>query len=327
MNASDFLERFNRLSPQHRRLVGALIDDLTRAYGSPPPTDTPPAVYIPRWQLAMQSSGRSPGTIYNYRNYIDALLWDFSNPTAAEIDAWIAAAAGAGNSPATLNNKVASLRSFFDFCEREQLLATNPAAHLKPIRGGRRTRKPPAAQDVERLLRLPLSPRDRAILYLFIDAGLRLEELCTALLKDLTASSLTVLGKCNKQRTVPLSPSTVAVLDAYIDTLHPSTRYIFPGRAPNTRISRRRVEDRLGELCAAAGIKRITPHQLRHYFATHMLNDGANLKAVSQILGHSSPSITASVYWHVDEERNTIEHTQHSPVAGLERRIDAPPLF
>ena len=327
MNDSDFLERFNRLSPQHRRLVGALIDDLTRAYGSPPPTDTPPAVYIPRWQLAMQSSGRSPGTIANYRSAIDALLWDFSNPTAAEIDAWIAAAAGAGNSPATLNNKVASLRSFFDFCEREQLLATNPAAHLKPIRGGRRTRKPPAAQDVERLLRLPLSPRDRAILYLFIDAGLRLEELCTSLLMDFTASSLTVIGKGNKQRTVPLSPSTVAVLDAYIDTLHPSTRYIFPGRAPNTRISRRRVAARLAELCAEAGIKRTTPHQLRHYFATQMLNDGANLKAVSQMLGHANPAVTAAVYWHVDDALNAAEHTRHSPIAHIERTLNAPPLF
>ncbi len=321
------LAMLQQLAPPQQRLVRELISNLLRSTGVVATSAVAPAALLPRWQLAAQADGKSAWTIRNYRYTIERLLWEFPYPAAAELDAWIAASIGDGLTPGSINARISAVKSFFDFCERESLLPGNPAAHLKPLRKGQRVRKPPPAADIECLLRLPLSPRDRAMLYLFIDAGLRLEELCSSKLADFIGASLVITGKGNKQRIVPLSPSTVRALDAYVDTLHPSTVYLFPGAVPSTHISRRRVEDRLGELCADAGIKRITPHQLRHYFATHMLNDGANLKAVSQILGHSSPAVTAQVYWHVDEELNAAEHTQHSPVAGLERRIDAPPLF
>ena len=88
-------------------------------------------------------------------------------------------------------------------------------------------------------------------------------------------------------------------------------------------MSWRSVEKYIDLLCLAAGIERFTPHQLRHYFATQMLNSGANLKVVSEFLGHSTPAVTASVYWHVDSGMKKREHDLYSPLANLvERNVE-----
>jgi integrase/recombinase XerD len=166
----------------------------------------------------------------------------------------------------------------------------------------------------------PLGWRDRALLELAYGAGLRVSELCGLLLTDLllTENLVRVLGKGGKQRLVPIGRNTIGAVSIYLHSLRPTLdrgksggRVLLNARGePLSRVGAWGIVKRATE---RAGIqKRVTPHTLRHSFATHLLEGGADLRAVQEMLGHADLS-TTQIYTHVDREYLRSVHKQYHP--------------
>ena len=318
------IKLLERLTPSNQQLIRELIikllpKDPTGTYT----VDFDPQAVVPQWIDRLTFERKSRLTIKNYSFHLKHLLADFPQPTSAQIDAYFVQCHARGLGVSSINIMVSSFRSFFSFCVEKDHIANSPASHLKRLKRSVRERKSPAFADILKILSLDLSLRDRALMYLFIDSGLRLDEIRHILLADIGNHEVTVIGKGDKQRTVPLTDSAILALWAYIAELPNRGKYLFPGRFPGQAASWRSIEKYIDRLCTAAGVERFTPHQLRHYFATQMLNSGANLKVVSEFLGHSTPAVTATVYWHVDSGMKKREHDLYSPLANLvERNVD-----
>jgi len=179
----------------------------------------------------------------------------------------------------------------------------------------------PSDEDVAKLLSVIESPEDKVAFLLLIDCGLRIHELATIKLKniDFDDASILINGKGGKMRIVNLSQMTVEHLRAYLQTLN--GEYLFPSTRADARSAYRNrtyFERRLRELCRQAGIERVTPHQLRHYFTTYTLLRGGDLKAVSEMLGHADVGVTLKIYHHVDAKSIQQMHREHSPLNGLQ---------
>lgn len=219
-----------------------------------------------------------------------------------------------GVSPGSIQRKVSAARGFYRWLEAEGAVASNPLANVRAPRKPRRLPSFLTLQEVEALISCPQGTRpqalrDRAILELLYATGLRVSEIVSLDLQDidLEGQSVRVVGKGNKERVVVMGePARDAV-----------ERYIREGRqrlvtGPETacflnrdggRLSVRRVQLLLRKYAAAAGLgKRAYPHLLRHTFATHLLDGGADLRVVQELLGHASVN-TTQVYLHVTEER------------------------
>lgn len=220
-----------------------------------------------------------------------------------------------GLSRATIARKAASLRSFFRYLLREGLVNHNPATDL---RLPRRERRLPAFLDeaeVTRLLETPNTAdlagrRDRAILEILYSTGMRISELAAVNLEDvdLLGEVIKAKGKGKKERLVPLGGPAIQALQDYLAVRHAiATRHATAARPLlvnkfGSRLSDRGIRRIFHKHARAAGLgARATPHSLRHSFATHMLNRGADLRAVQELLGHASLAST-QVYAHVTTE-------------------------
>jgi site-specific recombinase XerD len=186
-----------------------------------------------------------------------------------------------------------------------------------------RERRVPTDEEVGKLFQELDNDEDRIALLLLVDCGLRITELATIKLKNinLREASILINGKGGKMRTVYLSEKSVKHLREYVNKIN--GEYLFPvnrSDANQPYRSRSFFEDRLSELCEKAGIERITPHQLRHFFATHTLSHGADVKAVSEMLGHADVGITLKIYHHVNAKSIMQMHREYSPL----RRNDKP---
>ena len=316
-----------KLDPSNRRLVAELTFKLLELQQRTNPTAYDPDLdltqLVPEWINHLLNQGKSPLTLKGYASHTSHLLKEFPRPPTAHIETHLTACRALGNGASTIHNKIAAFKSFFSFCCDKGYIPINPARNLKPPRLPRRIRKAPRTQDVSKLLELNLTHTDRAIIYLFLDCGLRLEEARTIKPSDISPDELTVIGKGNKQRSIPLTPTTARAIQQQLDDLPQDTEFIFPGRFPGRAWNWRSIEERLELLCRHANIPKITPHQLRHYFATTMLNAGASLKVVSELLGHANASTTANVYWHVDAGEKRRQHQLYSPLSMRKDTEDA----
>ncbi len=207
---------------------------------------------------------------------------------------------------------LSTLRSFFRFLVSEDLATADPTSTLLAPRAGRPLPSVLQLAQVERLLAAvasgePAGLRDRAILEVLYGCGLRVSELCGLDLTDLDPQegSLRVRGKGSKQRVVPIGAPALAAVDAWLRGGRPA----FGGKRPNAaiflnqrggRLSRVSVWTLLKRCASVAGIPgEITPHTLRHTYATHLLEGGADLRIVQELLGHADIS-TTEIYTHVD---------------------------
>jgi integrase/recombinase XerD len=209
-----------------------------------------------------------------------------------------------------------SIRVFYRFLVQESALASNPADDLEMPRQRRRLPQSLTQADLEQLLNVPAEVpdefwalRSRAMLELMYGAGLRVSELLALPLDGLFLADrfVRVLGKRGKERVVPLGEPAVRAAREYLDRSRPhylgrrSSAHVFPGRQgrPMSRMGFLKI---LRRCVALAGIKkRVTPHTLRHSFATHLLEGGADLRSVQEMLGHSNIA-TTQIYTHVDRE-------------------------
>ncbi|MDY0167131.1 MAG: tyrosine recombinase XerC [Thermoguttaceae bacterium] len=262
-------------------------------------------------------------TVKSYREDLAALstyLGEAAGGTPPEPDAigvldlrgYVAALTEAGYASSTVARRLASLRSFFKFGQREGWVATNPA---KPLRNPRKTRTLPhflSAEDIGRLLGAPPARgrqglRDRAILETMYSAGLRVSELVGLDDGDLDFASgvVRVRGKGRRERLAPIGSFAAEAVTRWLAVrrlhVHEPTGPSAPvfvnkfGRRLTTRSVARMLEKYLKE----AGLDtRTTPHSLRHSFATHLLDRGADIRSVQELLGHKS-LITTQIYTHI----------------------------
>lgn len=234
--------------------------------------------------------------------------------------------------PSSIARKTSALRQFFKFCCLEKRLQENPAENLEAPKQGKRLPKNLSNDEVTKLLSAAdtgltyshheiaetLRARDRAILYLLYATGLRISEL-TGLTPheiDLQMGYLRVKGKGGKERIAPFATVAGDHLRNWIENhraiLKPATDHVFVNHR-GLALTRQSVWKTLKELALMAGIStELSPHKLRHSFATHLLQSGMNLRSLQMLLGHSDLS-TTQIYAHVTPEHLKSAHKKYHP--------------
>jgi integrase/recombinase XerD len=231
----------------------------------------------------------------------------------------------ATRSPATVARKLAAIKGLFRFLEAQRAIPRSPTAFFETPRLWQRLPQTLNVGEVERLLASVqaqgLGLRDLAILELLYGAGLRVSELVSLDLShcNFDAGFIRCLGKGDKERIVPLGGHAAAALARYLKeersrliARRPETAAVFVNRR-GRRLSRQRVWQLLKRYAQAGMIpKKISPHTLRHSFATHLLERGADLRTVQELLGHANISTTQR-YTHVDRARLKAVHEKYHP--------------
>lgn len=274
--------------------------------------------------------GLSPRTVSAYRSDIGAFFaWaqertlDARKAQRTDLDDFLWSQRERGLKPASLFRKVESLKSYFAFETLEERLPESPAETLRTPRIPARLPKYLTKDEAARLLAAPNTAdyedvRDRAMLELLYACGLRVSELVS--LKPESANLqdgwVKVLGKGNKERMVPVHPRALAAVRAYLAErerrFKSPAAELFLGRT-GKKLSRVQFWRRLRDLGERAGIKqRLHPHLLRHTFATHLLQGGADLRSVQEMLGHADLA-TTQIYTHLDASALKAAHAKHHP--------------
>ena len=258
----------------------------------------------------------SPHTLRSYAAdlaELSAFLRDEGLPGVEAIDtralrAYVARLHGRGLAKSSISRKLATVRSCFKFLARRGVVEVNPA---RQVRGPRVPRHLPSFlpkdESKELLDRVPVCSeagrRDHALLELLYASGLRVAECCALDLEDLDPGrgTVRVLGKGDKERIVPVGDAALAAIDAYLALRGARPGALFVNRRGG-RLTSRSVHRIVGRQARAAGLsRRVTPHTLRHTFATHMLGEGADLRLIQELLGHRRLSTTQR-YTHVSPE-------------------------
>jgi integrase/recombinase XerD len=234
------------------------------------------------------------------------------------------------NSPRRLSSEsvylqIAALRAFYNFTETEKLLPANPAEHLSLPKRWKRLPKSLTNDEITKLLapetpETPASLCDQAVLELAYASGLRLAELCNVRLEQLhlDAGFINVIGKGNKERVVPVGSKAVEALHRYVEVARP--KLVTPKSPGNVFLHSRggkfatvTLWVRIKKRVARTGIARnITPHMFRHSFATHLMEHGADLRVIQELLGHASIA-TTEIYTHVAGNRLRDIHRKFHP--------------
>lgn len=261
----------------------------------------------------------SSHTVSAYQNDIE----DFSNFCTNEfaldsIDAmeyvmirrWVVHLVNSGVSNRTINRKVASLKAYYKFLQRIGKIETNPLGKHKALKTSKKVEVPFSENEMENLLtRIPFENdfegiRDKLIIELFYASGIRRSELINLKMNNvnLKQGSLKVLGKRNKERILPLLPSTKSLFSSYFDARESlvtlaDTPYVFLSKSGNKIYETLVYRIINGYFSKVSSKVKKSPHILRHTFATHMLNHGADLNSVKELLGHTSLAST-QVYTH-----------------------------
>ena len=243
----------------------------------------------------------------------------------ADLLKFIAGRVEGGAKPRSTARQLSSFRRFFRYIMREGLRDNDPTADIEMPRIGRSLPKTLSEDEVESLLNAPntdepLGHRDRAMLELLYATGLRVSELINLTQSQVNFNQgvLRIIGKGDRERLIPLGEESLRWLRDFIDgprmeiLLERQTDYMFPTRRGD-RMTRQAFWHIIKRYAEKAGIrKKMSPHSLRHAFATHLLNRGADLRVVQLLLGHSDLS-TTQIYTHVAKERLKDLHSEHHP--------------
>ena len=276
-------------------------------------------------------SGLSENTLNAYRTDLAAFegwLGKKKRPldavTRAELLGYLAANVRQGLSPRSSARRLSTLRRFYRYLLREGLIGEDPTADVRSPSLGRPLPKSITEASVEKLLGAPpettLGVRDRAMLETMYASGLRVSELVALALNelDLTTGLVRVTGKGGKERIVPLGDEATSRLGDYLKGVRPSflgeqkSGAVFLTRRGQP-MTRQAFWQLIKRYSAAAGIdSSLSPHSLRHAFATHLLNHGADLRSVQMLLGHADLS-TTQIYTHVAKARLQTLHASHHP--------------
>jgi integrase/recombinase XerD len=236
----------------------------------------------------------------------DRHVADFSQACTDDILAFLTKKKTAGYASATLCRTLIAIKVLFKFLKREQLIELNPALYLETPKLWQLLPEYLTLNEVEALLAQPQSDtwtgaRDLAILELLYSCGLRVSELCALSLHDVGDDFVRIKGKGSKERLTPIGRKAVQAIDHYLNypaNRDPNVHWLFLTKKGNL-IDRIAVWKMIKEYARQAQIaKKISPHTLRHSFATHLLNHGADLRIIQELLGHASIKST-ELYTHV----------------------------
>jgi integrase/recombinase XerC len=266
-------------------------------------------------------------------DFINFLLTDFpdykiNSVTTSIIRSWLVNLSEKGLKPSSINRKLTSLKSYFNFMKKREMLKINPTAAIKPLKNPKDLPIYLSETAMNQLLngiefQNDYSGKlDQAIVFLFYATGMRLSEL-TELKEsdfDFYNQNISVLGKRNKQRIIPLNNEVSEILNSFLYIKHisytnsPIINYIFltpSGKKIYSKFVYRRIHYYLGLVTT---LSKRSPHVIRHTFATHMLNRGADLNAIKEILGHASLAAT-QIYTHNSIEKLKLVYKQAHPKA------------
>uniref|UniRef100_A0A7C4XMW3 Tyrosine recombinase XerC n=1 Tax=candidate division WOR-3 bacterium TaxID=2052148 RepID=A0A7C4XMW3_UNCW3 len=228
-------------------------------------------------------------------------------------------------SPTSINRKISSMRAFYTFLDQNGEIATNPTTELEFLKAGRKLPNILTIDEVTRIIesadkKTPLGLRDRVCLELLYGAGLRISELLNLKLSDIRIDEglISVIGKGHKERLVPFGKKALNAIEEYLKDGRPKilkkkTSQLLILNTQGRKLSRMGFLKILRTYRIKSGVnKRVTPHTFRHSFATHLLEAGADLRVVQELLGHSDIS-TTQIYTHIDREYLKEIHRQFHP--------------
>ncbi len=230
-------------------------------------------------------------------------------------------------SPRSLHRKICSLKSFFKFLKKEGLISTNPAENIESPKIPKSLPKTISVEEAFTLLASPQNSRDKAILFLLYGTGLRVSELSNLNIDqlDLTNRIIHIIGgKGNKDRIIPLPDSIIPILEDYIKTREDKAKdSAFILNRSGNRLTPRSIQRLVKKYKRVAGLdnKTLTPHTLRHAFATHLLSNAVDIRVIQELLGHASLS-TTQLYTHV-----SLEHLRESYDLGHPLSAKNKPTF
>ncbi len=266
--------------------------------------------------------------LQKYLNYLESIarLESLGTIRQTHIRGFIRQLNDAHLAPASISRIFSAIRSYHAFLAAENYCAENPAQLLEAPRLPRKLPDVLSIAEVEQILdavdpQMPLYLRDRAILECLYSAGLRVTELCDLKLSGFLFDNemLRVIGKGSKERYVPIGDQALEVIDEFCIHTRPglarknkNAGYLFLSRN-GKQLTRMAVWNILKRWTAEAGItKNVSPHTLRHSFATHLLEGGADLRAVQEMLGHADIS-TTQIYTHLDKAYLKEVHKTYHP--------------
>jgi len=256
----------------------------------------------------------SAHTLLNYRLDLDDFAKFLSGASVEQTDylslrKYLAALKEHNLSSRSINRKISCLRSFFKFLTREGYLKTNPVLSLSSPKQEKHLPAFLTEEEIVKLIEAPQgkdekSLRDRAILETFYSTGMRISELVALSLDDVDfiAAVVKAKGKGKKERLLPIGEKALGAIKNYINQRKKKSDAVFLNKS-NKRISDRGVRNIVSKYIHLASLRQgISPHTLRHSFATHLLNRGADLRSVQELLGHANLS-TTQIYTHLTTEK------------------------
>lgn len=232
----------------------------------------------------------------------------FSEVNSLHIVAYLSTLKRQGYASASIYRALIAVKVFFRFLTREGVIQSNPALYLETPKLWQLIPEVLTCEEVELLIKQPdekvwQGARDRAILEILYASGLRVSELCSLDIHSVDDRVVRVMGKGGKERVVPIGEEAINALDHYLnfrDKIEQQPLFI---NNRGKRIDRNAVWKMIKEYAKKAGIeKNISPHTLRHSFATHLLDNGADLRIIQEMLGHASISSTER-YTHVSQSK------------------------
>jgi integrase/recombinase XerD len=276
----------------------------------------------------------SDNTINSYQNDIKNFLsfcnsnkiTDLNDVKASDISKYFEQQRSQGKDSSTSARYMSSIKGFFGYLQDNNYIEINPTDKLLSVKKSRKLPAVLSFEEIEKILSAPdtndlASLRDKAILELFYSSGLRVSELINLKINDLFFNDevIRVLGKGSKERIVPVGSSAIKWINEYLIKARPSFEkknkshhYVFLNKR-GSKLSRMWIWKIVNKYAEDAGIKKeIHPHTFRHSFATHLLEGGADLRAVQEMLGHADIS-TTQIYTHVNREYIKQVHKEHHP--------------
>ena len=267
--------------------------------------------------------GRSEKTLTSYASDLhladDMISGGLMGATESDIQNYLSSLPDKASSVA---RKASALRGFYKFLMLEKIITTNPTANLELPKRNRALPKFLTTQEIELLISsagdIRNSLRLRAMIELLYASGLRVSELCELPISGILGNKLLIHGKGAKERLVPMHDAAIHALNKWLDARGDiNSKYVFPTNSKSGHITRDGFFKILKKCAVLAGIdpNRVSPHVLRHSFASHLLAGGANLRAIQTMLGHEDIS-TTQIYTHVMPEKLKETVSNHHPFAN-----------
>jgi len=282
-------------------------------------------------EMMAAERGAAHNTIESYgRDLRDAAAFltrrksDFTIAEKPLLENYIASLSKSGLSPRTVARRISSLKQFFHFLYSDEVRKDDPGAGLDTPKQPRSLPKSLSNKDIEAMIAAAQKAGDIrlvAMLELLYASGLRVSELVSLPLSALQKIKahdhhfLIVRGKGNKERIVPLHDCALGVLNTYLEIRKSSSVWLFPSHGKDGHVTRQRFGQMLKQIALEAGLdpERISPHTLRHSFASHLLAGGADLRVIQELLGHADIS-TTQIYTHVEQDKLTRLVREHHPL-------------